>query len=1151
MNYKVQNLTKQQITTSLLPAEFYDSFNLCQEKKSLIDPQTTLHLDYIAKKLLTHFADEKKKQYLFLLADKKEEQENKESQFLQNTSKELLIKLYIETVKSFISDSKLYFPNMIKKGVLYVRSQHLKIWHERVLELNYNDKILSISKIGQKKQGDKDLDLNTYSLKWVGKVKGRFCFRLDSLSTKNKYKNFRIASEFLEIAVEWHENIKAALLPQLTVTNYQELKAKYQDIYSGKEKEDNVGFSEELDSAQKKKGNWTSIFSKKPTKQDEKIKSFDGAQPQIRSVKSVENRLTTSDIPENKPEKDSPNKKLCQSTFPTFETSTNRAEMTNEMNKTAIKKNPSANELITTETKESKEKVSPTKKEEKINQKQESEPNFGLMVLKKEVSEEEEGKENQEEYQNFESPQQHIEKHDSAFSILNRKSSCPSLVQDILCNIDKEDLISELDYSMLQSFDNFRILQHNIETTKYKIFFKIRSIPLQDVIRSFLDPLKYKLLNPEIVDLKILSIIQYNKSSIIYEKRKAFGRLYLPREYVYMRYTYESKDSLIIVDRTIDYNDIPHSYFSPTIRGTIESNIIYIYKVHESDGVNICFNVQSSNNGVVSTSQDHDMNFTYLKEFKNLEERISRSSHQEEIEEEKREVSFSQDFPVLDEKTIRKKTKVLTPMDQDNKDKILAGLLIKEETDLVISKKRSISADIAQKKKQSVEEIKVDANTQNIENEIVQRNREVSFACQKSAEILLDLVESNNHVLKCITNKHNMNYREVRMPHFQESNEVEGHYVLRRTDWISNKTGGFIFHNHKVLEIQKKILGYLLKRMGTNLIQGKSIMTISLPIELFETKSHLEKLANNFTFAPHFLNKANEAKEALEQMKQTVTFFITALLMATAQLKPFNPILGETFQARINGMPIYFEQVSHHPPISSFLLYGSDFKMIGNYEAHASLHANSCNVNILGSPRIIYKNGSVIYTSIPCANIGGTSFGQRTFNYEGKMFAYEPNLMLVCELTFNPDKKGLVGGLFSKQVNPTDYFSGGIYQVTSQCIANIQKCPVLNKFGGINMKEDVLKELSKVNGIWHKYVEFDGVKYWEFGKMEAYELEYDRSPLPSDSIYREDLIAWKSEDVTKAQVVKEKMENIQRADRKLREKSHKDVKGKKHDKHDH
>ena len=58
---------------------------------------------------------------------------------------------------------------------------------------------------------------------------------------------------------------------------------------------------------------------------------------------------------------------------------------------------------------------------------------------------------------------------------------------------------------------------------------------------------------------------------------------------------------------------------------------------------------------------------------------------------------------------------------------------------------------------------------------------------------------------------------------------------------------GFIYHNQKILDVQKKI--YLLKRMGTNLIQGKSIMSISLPIELFDKKSHLEILANNFTYA--------------------------------------------------------------------------------------------------------------------------------------------------------------------------------------------------------------------------------------------------------------------------------------------------------------
>ena len=71
--------------------------------------------------------------------------------------------------------------------------------------------------------------------------------------------------------------------------------------------------------------------------------------------------------------------------------------------------------------------------------------------------------------------------------------------------------------------------------------------------------------------------------------------------------------------------------------------------------------------------------------------------------------------------------------------------------------------------------------------------------------------------------------------------------------------------------------------MGTNLIQGKSIMSISLPIELFDKKSHLEILVNNFTYAHHFFNKANESNIVLEQMKLTISFFLTTLHMATAQ----------------------------------------------------------------------------------------------------------------------------------------------------------------------------------------------------------------------------------------------------------------------------
>jgi hypothetical protein len=42
--------------------------------------------------------------------------------------------------------------------------------------------------------------------------------------------------------------------------------------------------------------------------------------------------------------------------------------------------------------------------------------------------------------------------------------------------------------------------------------------------------------------------------------------------------------------------------------------------------------------------------------------------------------------------------------------------------------------------------------------------------------------------------------------------------------------------------------------------------------------------------------------------------------MSVTQLKPFNPIWGETFQAKIGDTEVYLEQTSHHPPIYHFLV---------------------------------------------------------------------------------------------------------------------------------------------------------------------------------------------------------------------------------------
>jgi hypothetical protein len=56
--------------------------------------------------------------------------------------------------------------------------------------------------------------------------------------------------------------------------------------------------------------------------------------------------------------------------------------------------------------------------------------------------------------------------------------------------------------------------------------------------------------------------------------------------------------------------------------------------------------------------------------------------------------------------------------------------------------------------------------------------------------------------------------------------------------------------------------------------------------------------------------------------------------------KPFNSVLGETYQGFINGCPVYAEQISHHPPITSFFMKGRDYYIYGSLEPTVSFGMN-------------------------------------------------------------------------------------------------------------------------------------------------------------------------------------------------------------------
>jgi len=222
-----------------------------------------------------------------------------------------------------------------------------------------------------------------------------------------------------------------------------------------------------------------------------------------------------------------------------------------------------------------------------------------------------------------------------------------------------------------------------------------------------------------------------------------------------------------------------------------------------------------------------------------------------------------------------------------------------------------------------------------------------------------------------------------------------------------------------------------MKSMGQNLLSGKSIINISLPVRIFEPRSFLERITDTWCYMPLYLRKASLAKDPIERLKWVVTFVVSGLHRGVKQMKPFNPILGETWQARYSdGTQIYFEQTSHHPPISSFQVFGPKniFYLHGYHEYTAHFRANGSLIGGQIGPNIIEfpDGGSVVYQN-PYVQMTGALWGDRIFNWvdkESPIQFIDTKNNLRCDLKFNPD--GLTGlrALVSNAKSPSDVIKG-------------------------------------------------------------------------------------------------------------------------------
>ena len=127
-----------------------------------------------------------------------------------------------------------------------------------------------------------------------------------------------------------------------------------------------------------------------------------------------------------------------------------------------------------------------------------------------------------------------------------------------------------------------------------------------------------------------------------------------------------------------------------------------------------------------------------------------------------------------------------------------------------------------------------------------------------------------------------------------------------------------------VVEKQSGIIKEVITQLTKTIWTG-GVMSLSLPIRIFEPRSMLERISDWFCFAPILLTKAGSMKDKVEAMKYVIAFSISALFRSTEQLKSLNPMLGETYQCEWeDGSKIYFEHTCHTPPVSHFYIKSSN-----------------------------------------------------------------------------------------------------------------------------------------------------------------------------------------------------------------------------------
>ena len=369
-------------------------------------------------------------------------------------------------------------------------------------------------------------------------------------------------------------------------------------------------------------------------------------------------------------------------------------------------------------------------------------------------------------------------------------------------------------------------------------------------------------------------------------------------------------------------------------------------------------------------------------------------------------------------------------------------------------------------------------------------------------------------------------------------------------DYLIKDYYGVYCLNQEVIDRQSGIIKEVITQL-TKCIWSGTAMSLSLPIRIFEPRSMLERYTDWFAFAPELLTKAGTCKDKVEAFKYVILFALSALFRSSEQLKPLNPMLGETYECEWEDRSkFYLEHTCHTPPISHFYIKSSknlfivsgyiDMEMGGVMKA---IYKNS--IQMIPKGKITVQLPQIKQTisfQFPKITMGGAIWGQRYVYFSDHMKFEDVENNLKSIIVFANGRKELKGkrihDIYGKIFN---------YKYNSNELKKPFYSDSMPSYPFPSKNDDVLSEIT---GSWLEEIKFDDKVYFSIKDSVSPQIYPVDKCLDSDARYREDKqwlkLSWDNKEFGKdfegyAQCCKLALEAQQRFDRGLR-KEYKDKK---------